>query len=456
VVNVTPAVAPAARVKRTILKGSAVVFAGRMAGAVLGIALNALLARLLTRDAMGGYFIAMSMVTLGSTVACLGLNRTVVKMVASGRAAGRPGEARAAVRLTFVIGTVSSLLVASVLALGPGRALATDVFDSQLVADVMPFVAGWVVAVTFQVLVAETFRGFKRFWSATLFSGLLADVFAVAVFGMLWLTDAQPGLSTALLLLLALTGTSTLVGGFFLSGLTRRLNGPGDAHTRDVLRISMPLLVVSLSSFVVGTGVDLWVVASFEPLDQVALYGAAAKLMFLVSLPFSIVSQVVPPIIAQLHTQERRSELEHALRSTATLAGIPAAAVLIVFMAAGGWILALVYGSDFYRDAATVLTILGAARLFAVYTGSCGVALTMTGHQTVMMRITLVSATLAIVLELALVQPFGIVGVAVATCIAQVAQNLFQLVSTKRHIGIWTHAELSLAPLRELPSLVRR
>src|SRR5262249_52116174 len=100
--------------------------------------------------------------------------------------------------------------------------------------------------------------------------------------------------------MLGLTAAAGLVGGALLMGRLSGMRGRGHHDPREVLGISLPLLVVSLSSFFVGTGVDLWVIASFEPTDQVALYGAAAKLMFLVATPFIIISQVVPPITAQL------------------------------------------------------------------------------------------------------------------------------------------------------------
>lgn len=438
-----------AGVKRKILKGSAWVFAGRMASIVLGVAVNALLARLLSRDELGGYFVATSIMSIGSTIACLGLNKTIVRMIASSLALNKPGRAGDAMRITFAVGTSSGLLIAVFLILGPGRAIALHQFNSPIVADAMPYVAGWLAAMTLQLLVAETFRGFKRFISATLFSGLIVDIFSVAIFGMLWVRDESTSLTQVLLILLSLTAVTSLIGMIRLLSKLPRLRGRGVIGVGEMMRVSLPLLVVGLSSFFVGTGVDLWVVARFQPLDQVALYGAAAKLMFVVSTPLIIVSQVVPPIIAQLYSQNRRDELEHALRATATLAGIPAAAALLMLMAAGGWVLELVYGSGFYSQAWLVLVILGCSRLFAVYTGSCGVALTMTGHQTLMMRITLVTAMISLALELAFVVPFGIVGVAVATLIAQILQNLAQLIATHRTIGIWTHAEFSLKPILE-------
>jgi O-antigen/teichoic acid export membrane protein len=438
------------RIRSRILRGSAVVFLGRLASMALGVGVNALLARMLARGEMGAYFAATSMVLIGSTIAGLGLNKAIVRLVAGSLATGRTGRARDAIHITFGIGIVSSLLLATVLAMGPGKNLAVNMFGSEQLAEAMPFVAGWLAAYTLMTLVAETFRGFKRFKHATVFASLLVDVFSFAVFGMMWLSHAHPTLSDVLLVTLALTGGSALIGGLLIARRLRKLRGRGAIDPTDVLAISLPLMVVTLSSFFVGTGVDLWVVGRYEGLREVALYGAAARLMFLVQMPFFVVSQVVPPIVAQLHAQGRRDELERTLRSTATLAAGPAAIVLLSLMVISGWLLQLVYGAPFYRGAATVLAVLGIARLIDVSTGLCGVALSMTGHQRPLMYVTMVSAVVSLSLELILVQPYGIVGVAVATCLAQALQNGVQLVMARRRLGIWTQAEFSLRPFLEL------
>jgi|tagenome__1003787_1003787.scaffolds.fasta_scaffold20835535_2 O-antigen/teichoic acid export membrane protein len=440
---------PAGKVKKKILAGSAWVFLGKFLGTFLGVAVNAVLARVLSKQELGGYFLAFSIVMIGSTVSQLGLNKTVVRLVAAGLATGQPGRARDAIRISFTLSTICSLLLGSVLALGPGQQLAESLFDSDKLAKAMPFVAGWLVCMTLQTMVGETFRGFKRFWAATLMGGLLVDLFSLAVFGLLWLQGTHPSLSNVIMIVLGMTALSALCGGVAILAKYPRLKGRGTADRREVLAISLPLLVVSLSSFFVGTGVDLWVISSVEPTSQAALYGAASRLVFFVATPFIIVSQVVPPIIAQLYEQGRKHDLENALRSVATLAAGPAGIVMLLFVAFGGTVMAVVFGNG-YRQAGTVLAILSVARLYAVYTGSCGVALTMTGHQRVMMWITMLTAGISLAAELILVHPWGIVGVAIATCGAQIMQNTMQLIATRREIGIWTHAELSLKPFAEL------
>jgi O-antigen/teichoic acid export membrane protein len=216
-----------------------------------------------------------------------------------------------------------------------------------------------------------------------------------------------------------------------------------------LVSVSWPFLVNSGATFLVATGVDIWILGVFRPNSDVALYGAAARLVWFVATPLIVVSQVVPPIIAELHARGERAQLERALRAVATIAGLPAALVLTAFVVAGPWIMGTVYGG-FFRQGATVLAILSCARLAAVVTGSSGATLMMTGHQRTMMAITLATGACSLVAEILLAPRYGITGVAAATCAAQTVQNALQLGFARARAGIWTHARFSLEPLLEL------
>ena len=80
-------------VKRKLLRGSAWVTGGRMLSIALGIALNALLARILTPTELGQYFTTMALVFVGSIIAQLGLDRAVVRFVSTALALDEPGQA---------------------------------------------------------------------------------------------------------------------------------------------------------------------------------------------------------------------------------------------------------------------------------------------------------------------------------------------------------------------------
>jgi O-antigen/teichoic acid export membrane protein len=439
----------AAAIRRRLVRGSMTVFVGMVAGTILTLVFNAMLARMVSHATLGAYFLVTSMVVIATTIAKLGLEKTVVRFVAAARATGNLGRVRRTVIVVFAVGACASAAIALVLVLGLGHLLAVRIYHSQAVAGVIALAAVWIAVNALLSLTAETFRGFKRFWPATLYSGLALDVLLVLGFGALWIAGVRPTLAQAVGMTVAMTGVALAAGMAHLWRHVRPLHGEGTAGVWEVTAVSLPLLVSNIANFAVGTGVDLWVVGHFSNTSDVALYGAASRLVFFVATPLIVVSQVVPPIIAELHARGERQQLERTLRSVSTLAGLPAALVLVAFIGAGGFILSVAYG-PFFRGAATVLVILSVARLTAVCTGSSGVTLMMTGHQRTMMLITVGSGAFALVTEILLAPRYGMTGVAAATCTAQIMLNILQLVFARIHVGIWTHARFSLEPIREL------
>jgi O-antigen/teichoic acid export membrane protein len=436
---------PAVLIRERLLKGSGWVLLGTVAATLLGTAATGLIARVLGPDKFGVYALGFSIATIGGTLSQLGMERAVVRLVAAALGTDLPGRARKTVRLVFTSALIGSAFLALLLIFGLGDWLAHHVFHSDALASVMVFVAVWVVAAAFQSLFAESFRAFQRFWLATLFNGLLFDVVAVAVFGWLALQSRHISVANAILVTVGAITVSLLVAGVLLLRRYAALHGPGDIAFRELFDVAWPLLGFNMATFLVGTGVDLWVVGALLNPKEVALYAAASKLVFYVGTAFIIASQVVPPIIAELWAQGKKQQLEKALREVATLAGMPALVVLCVFVFAGSWVMTLVYGAD-YAAGAQVLAILSTARLVAVVTGNSGVALQMTGFQRTMFYLTLFTGVCSLAAEIVFGNLYGLLGVAVSTAVAQIVQNLLQLGFAKRKLGIWTQAELSLRP----------
>jgi O-antigen/teichoic acid export membrane protein len=207
------------------------------------------------------------------------------------------------------------------------------------------------------------------------------------------------------------------------------------------LRAAWPFLVTSLSVLAL-TQADIWILGAFRPQEDVAIYGAAARMVILLPMPLMIVHLVVMPLVAEMYAQGRRTELERTLRSMATLGSIPASLVLATFVLLGGPILGLVYG-DYYRTGATVLALLSLGQLVNVWTGCCTTTLMMTGHQLAMMTITMVCGSLTIVAILLVVGPYGSTGVAVATAAGLGLQNILMWLGARAATGMWTHAGLA-------------
>jgi O-antigen/teichoic acid export membrane protein len=432
-------------VRQRLLRGTAWTLVGRVSAIILGLLINAFLARLLTPREMGGYFAVFTLVIVGSIVGRLGMDRASIRFVSPALATGQEGRARHAVRSVFLVGAAGAVLVALVLVLGLGTWLAEDVLHSEVVSQVIPLAAAWLVFATLRYLLVETFRGFHRFDLATIFDSLLVDVLAVSVFGALLLVGARSDLSQVVILSTIFAALAAAIAAGLLIRRVRSLSRDGRVSRSELLSMSWPVLIADVASYLLGTGVDLWILAAFVPLREVALYGAASRLMGFVVVPFRIIQGVTPPLIAELHAQGKRHELQEALQASAFVAATPAFVLLIAFTLFGGFVLDVVYGS-FYAQAATILAILSAGRLFAVWAGSSGLTLMMTGHQRAMMYITVLSGLASVGGALLMAPRFGGTGVALTTVGGAVLQNTLQLLLARRLVGIWTQA--SLSPVR--------
>jgi O-antigen/teichoic acid export membrane protein len=440
--------------RHRLLSGGSWAFGGKMLVALTGLISSALLARLLTPQALGTYFLAYSILSVGTALADLGLARSVVRLVAEGMGLSHFGRVRCVIGVVLGVGTLGALGVGLAYLLF-GDDLAKAVFNAPALAAITGLVAGWIMVVTLQGLVGETFRGFHDVRIATILggqttgaaTGVATVTLLTASLFLLWLVNGQATLATVVLLAICSGAVNTLVAGWLLHRRVTRLppQTPDEGRKaadpkkvlREVLSISLPLLVVTLVMMVRTNG-DIWALGAFLPQGELALYGAANRLVSMVTMPMAIVTAVAPPLIAEMYSQGNRENLEHALRSMATLTGIPAwlASMACIFFA--GPILGLVYG-NYYREGAVVLALLSIGLFASVCAGSCGIVLAYTGHQKTLMVITIATSAASLIAMLATVEPYGIAGVAMSRMAGQVLQNGVVLLVVKQKTGMWTH-----------------
>jgi O-antigen/teichoic acid export membrane protein len=437
---------------------------------MLGIVTNGLLARLLSPQELGAYFLALSIVSLGAVVGSMGLPKTVVRLVAENMGLDRSGRTLRAIRTVLGLGVLGTLGISLAYLLAGD--LVGELFQPQyssLLVGVTGLMAGWIAIAVVQEITAETFRGFHDIRLATLLGGLatggksggvIMRVLLLGILALLWVRSAETSLATVLLVSIGSGSVSVLLSIWLLYAKVSSLGSSQETQqeeepvsAKEVLEDAIPFLAIALTSFMLLSA-DIWILGALGSGTDVAVYGAASKLVTFVAMPLLIVNLVLPPIVAEMYAQGKMSQLERTLRTFSTLAGIPSLLVLAVFMLLGGPILGLVYSKPIYYSgtAVLVLVILSAAKLIAVWSGSCGLVLQFTGHQTSMLRVSLLTSPLFFVVAILATQRYGSVGVACAAGLTTTLQNVIMVMLAKRKTGMWTHVMFSLSPFRKVLS----
>lgn len=432
---------PRRNLAQRLLSGAAWAFAAKIIGVASGLAVNAFLARMLPPEDMGAYFLLTSVVMFAAIVARFGLKQTVVRLVAESMALGQPGRARATLRIVYVIVTMGAMIVGGGYYLGFGEWLAEDVFSIPILATVTGLTALWIAVLAFQTPVAETFRGLHDIRLAVFLDGILASALLASVLAVFWFNGLKVDFAQAILLSLAMAGVSLIFGTLLFLRRTRVFAGEGSIKTREVVAISSPLFVTNITHQAM-TNASLWVAGGFLVAEEVALYGAAWKLVLLVELPLMLMNMSIQPFVAQLYVNNEHHRLQQALRGTATLAAIPAAGALALFLFFGSEVLVVVYGPS-YSEAVIVLAILSLGQIVNVWTGSCGLVLAFTGHQKHLMLITVITGAFSIGLIVFAAHLYGLIGIAVGVFFGRLLQNMTAWLFVRKLTGLWTHATLS-------------
>lgn len=424
--------------KEKLISGGVWSLGGKLLSVLLGVLINATLARVLTPNDMGAYFLAVSLVGVSVSVALLGFNQTATRLVSQSLALENPGRAGQVVVQTFW-GVATGVVVCAALWWGYGEWFVATVFHSSALDKGVRWIGLWLAVLALLSWAAECFRGLHDIRRAVWFAGLTTNLIAITLLTGGWLLWGRIDLPSAILVMVAANLVSVLWAGWLLREKVARLGRAANSALpiKKLLSIALPLWLTALAIVLVNQ-TNIWILGIYRPASEIAEFGAASRLILLVTMPLLIINAVVPPLIAQWHAQGKLHEMEAVMRGMATLAGIPALFVLLVFLGAAEEVMRLIYG-EYYRAAAPFLVILGLGQMVNVWAGSCGLALTMSKHQNLMMLITMVSGTLTILLSIALCKTYGTIGVAVASALGVALQNIFMWSAVRWRLGIWTH-----------------
>lgn len=445
--------------KRLTGKAAAVVIS-RLVGIGSNVLLTLILAKTLPEGELRDYSLFISFLSVGAIFAAFGQNEAALRFIAEHLSLGEAASSARYWRAARAIALVSGLAAAAAVC----GYLTTN--DWRLAESIKPTILYFamfsgVTLLAWQMVAAESLRGYQQVGLASLFSGGLAGG-PISSFLLLLITLGMAVTSTLTLerVLLAYVGAIaiTLPIPLYLLQKQSEASTPAASNistsdgtfsqaTSTLLSVGSVLMLTQLLSYALQSA-DLWVggdlLSDKESLDY---YYAAKRLVLLIAMPVQMATLTVISSIPDLYAQRKLSELQKLLQTTALFAAIPSLIASLPLLVAPEWTLSVILKERFVA-AAPSLQILVIGYVVLVVTGNPQQALTMTGYHRVAMAVNLFACALLFGLGYWMTQHWGIKGLAFAATISLSAQNLLLWGLARRLTGVWTH--LSFAPL--LPS----
>lgn len=415
-----------------LARGALGSFGVRIAVAGAAFGLQVLLTRLLGVHEFGRYVYALSWITFISQVGVLGFDTASLRFVAAHEAKGEWGPLRGFLERSRHVAIVLSTAMSAV--------MATTVWilrvrlDPGLVAPLMVSALMLPVLALLQVAVSQL-QALRRVVAGQGVQGLVKPILLAS--GLVAVTLAGAGKPTALAAMtanVAATGFAGAVAWLVLRRVLPKAVEAAEAEYQTALwiRTAIPLFLITAAQMILAQ-TDILMLGAMRSTTDAGIYAVASQLATLITFAIMAANTIVAPMIASLHAQGRREELQRVLTLSARGVLLYAIPVVLVLAFGGRFILRL-YGATFIEGYPAIL-ILSAGQLTIAVCGSVGFLLTMTGHEGIATRAIGMSALLNLVLNLALIPRFGMVGAAIATTISTAMRSLVLSRHVRRLLG---------------------
>ncbi len=426
-------------IRKRLLHGGLWAIFGRGLGVLSGLAVNALLARLLPPDEMGAYFLTVSVVVFVSMISQFGMPTAAVRFIAESMGRNRPGRVRETILRAIMVYIVVGGGIAVAYVSGIGNWVASVLFHSNAMLHATPWIALLALILGLQGLLAEIFRGFHDLRLASLLGGVSTSVFSASAFFVVWILVGHADFQLALKLSAGAALSSVVVSVALLSPRVRRLRGEGSIGVSELLQTGWPLCVSSLAIFAAVQG-DLWVVGALLTDRDAAVYGAALRLLAMMTMMHGLAVSVVQSTVAELYGQGRMDELQVVIQRAAFLACLVAAVVLVCLALFGREILNAVFGS-FYVTGYWPLMMLAAGQFVGMLFGPTEIVMMMSGYQRATMWIILLNTALGLILAVFLAPRMGLAGVAGSWAGIALLEGFVSWWYVKKNLSVDCHAK---------------
>lgn len=414
-----------------LLRGSAQILFYRLSGALLAFVTQVLLARWLGAAELGLYVLAFSWCILLSNAAAVGLPTAAMRFVPHGLVNNNAGYVRGFLSYGSRTTVKTSIAVTLV-------GLIVVVASRELLAEGLPPALGIALLAIPFYTVMSVHLGVANAWSwyntCFLPNNLLRPMFFLLA---VWAAYAMlPALSAPQVMALQ-TAAIVVVSLGAIAVVRRRARrvGGGDLvdDRRLWLRTSMPLMLVTLFTNYFPE-MNVIVLGSVLPSEQVAIYNACFRTALLISFGLFAVDAFVGPKIAAFQANGDHAHLQEIVVHATRLRSFGAAVVLVIFVVVGEWLLGL-FGPDFVVGY-PILIILAFAQFVHATVGPVTRLLSIGGHQDRCLYVFSVSIVLLIVLTLVLAPRYGMIGAAAAASVALLTSSLWMAALVIRHMRI--------------------
>src|SRR3989338_5003447 len=235
------------------------------------------------------------------------------------------------------------------------------------------------------------------------------------LFSVLLISMGIAGVALAYLIAAIIT-TLLFFFSFYKLGIMSAKTKINSDILKKILRFSMPVFVSSIAIFII-TYTDTIVITFYRSLEEVALYQVAMPTSQLLLIFSGAIAAVAFPLISELHARKRFGEIQKSISVIITVLVFLILPIVILLVSFPEVIIKFLFG-DGFLSAAITLQILTVSMIFYSIFTVLQTTLDGIGRPFINTKILFLMAGANLVLNIALVPTYGIIGSAFASLTA--------------------------------------
>jgi O-antigen/teichoic acid export membrane protein len=203
---------------------------------------------------------------------------------------------------------------------------------------------------------------------------------------------------------------------------------------RELFAFALPLLAMDVLFVLMNTS-NVIMLGHFGDAEEVADYRVVQPAAHLNLLIMSTFALLFTPAAARLFAREDREGMSDLYWRTSLWVAVASFPVLATTTAFAEPATVTMFG-DRYEESATILALLSVGYYVSAALGFNGVTLRVHGMVRPIVVVSLIAAAMNLVLNLALIPPFGAIGAGIGTCVTFLVHNALKQAALTRHTGI--------------------
>lgn len=398
----------------------------------LGIAFifQIVLGRILNPELYGEYTMYLTYSTVFSIITILGMDRNLIKEVA--RFEGDVTKEKSLLRFSTQTSLLITLVVAGILFL---LRHFIGISNYGLLLLISMIVIRSMIAILDGYL-----QGKGNVVQVTLLNSVINHILKMIFFVILILLNVDS--LRAALFSFVLSEIITI----FLR--TAQISNSLQIKTNSILNLSLEekrtFIKYSLTvALISGIGlmlqnIDKIMISTFLDLNRVGIYKVAQNYVNLISV-FVTPFIAFWPVISKLYNENNIGQIETEMKRIVRIVTYLVVPMFFIFLFLGNDLLAIFGEAYVTKEAKLALIILAFSFLIDAISGPIGSILTMTKYAKLALYNNIASLLINITLNFLLISRFGIVGVAIATGISIIVNNLISIIQVKMLLGIFSY-----------------